>query len=99
MSEPQTVTILQLYPKDMNIYGDWGNTLTLKRRLEWHGYHVELLEYNPGDVLPEDIDLVVGGVRRLGIATVGGSLARAWQCRGAHAQHRRRYSTATGSGG
>lgn len=53
--------ILQLYPRDMNIYGDWGNTLTLQRRAEWHGYEVELLSYNPGDVFPDDIDLVVGG--------------------------------------
>lgn len=53
--------ILQLYPRDMNIYGDWGNTLTLQRRAEWHGYEVELLSYNPGDVFPNNIDLVVGG--------------------------------------
>lgn len=45
----------------MNIYGDWGNTLVLQRRLEWHGYAVELLEYNPGDAFPEGIDLIVGG--------------------------------------
>lgn len=53
--------ILQLYPRDMNIYGDWGNTLVLKRRAEWHGFTVELLEYNPGDIFPEDIDIIVGG--------------------------------------
>ena len=45
----------------MNIYGDWGNTLTLKRRLEWSDYKVNLLEYNPGDTFPTDVDLVVGG--------------------------------------
>jgi CobQ-like glutamine amidotransferase family enzyme len=45
----------------MNIYGDWGNTLVLKRRLEWHGYDVKLLSYNPGDHFPENIDLIVGG--------------------------------------
>ena len=56
-----TINLLQLYPRDMNIYGDWGNTLTLKRRLEWHGYNVNLLEYNPGDMFPDDIDLIVGG--------------------------------------
>ena len=61
MNQQQTIRLLQLNPHDMNIYGDWGNTLTLKRRLEWHGYHVELLDYNPGDVLPEGIDLIVGG--------------------------------------
>jgi CobQ-like glutamine amidotransferase family enzyme len=57
----KTITILQLYPRDMNIYGDWGNTLVLKRRLEWHGYSVNLTEYNPGDTFPADIDLIVGG--------------------------------------
>lgn len=34
----RTVHLVQLYPRDMNIYGDWGNTLTLKRRLEKYGY-------------------------------------------------------------
>ena len=28
------INLLQLYPRDMNIYGDWGNTLVLKKRLE-----------------------------------------------------------------
>ncbi len=57
----KTITLLQLYPRDMNIYGDWSNTLVLKRRLEWHGYRVNLLEYNPGDEFPEQVDLIVGG--------------------------------------
>ena len=57
----KTITLLQLDPRDMNIYGDWGNTLVLKRRLEWHGYRVNLLEYNPGDEFPEQVDLIVGG--------------------------------------
>ena len=26
--------LLQLYPRDMNIYGDWGNTLVLARRAQ-----------------------------------------------------------------
>lgn len=60
MSE-KTLRILQLYPRDMNIYGDWGNTLVLQRRAQWHGYNVELLEYNPGSHFPSDIDIVVGG--------------------------------------
>lgn len=56
-----TITLLQLYPRDMNIYGDWGNTLVLKRRLEWHGYGVNLVAYNPGDEFPKEVDLIVGG--------------------------------------
>lgn len=56
----KTIRLLQLYPRDMNIYGDWGNTQLLNR-LEWSGYKVELLEHNPGDELPSDVDLVIGG--------------------------------------
>ncbi|MFT4187472.1 MAG: glutamine amidotransferase [Aeromicrobium sp.] len=62
MSESKgAVTILQLYPRDMNIYGDWGNVLTLSRRLEWHGYTPVVVGYDPGEAFPEDVDLVVGG--------------------------------------
>ena len=53
--------LLQLYPRDMNIYGDWGNALVLARRAQWAGYDVDLLSYDPGDELPEDVDLLVGG--------------------------------------
>lgn len=60
MSKPQ-LTIVQLYPKIMNIYGDWGNALVLQKRAEWHGYDVELLEYNIGDAFPEKVDIIVGG--------------------------------------
>lgn len=61
MNEAKPITILQLYPRDMNIYGDWGNTLVLKRRLQWHGYEPHLIEYNPGDAFPDDVDIIVGG--------------------------------------
>lgn len=55
------LTILQLYPRDMNIYGDNGNVLVLKQRAEWHGYKVTIVEYNPGDSFPENVDIVIGG--------------------------------------
>lgn len=57
----QSIVLLQLYPLEMNIYGDWGNVLVLKKRLEWHGYSVVLLQHNPGDTFPDKVDLVVGG--------------------------------------
>lgn len=57
----KSIRLLQLYPRDMNIYGDWGNTLVLKRRLQWHDIDVQLLAYNPGDTFPSDINLIVGG--------------------------------------
>ena len=55
------VRLLQLYPREMNIYGDWGNTLTLLKRLEWRGYKVELLEHHPGKPFPKNIDIITGG--------------------------------------
>ena len=55
------IRLLQLYPRDMNIYGDWGNTLVLIRRAQWVGYDVELTSYDPGEELPGEVDLVVGG--------------------------------------
>ncbi|CAM2986785.1 type 1 glutamine amidotransferase [Actinomyces slackii] len=56
-----TIRLLQLYPRDMNIYGDWGNTLVLVRRAQRQGYDVELVSYDPGGELPEGVHLVVGG--------------------------------------
>jgi len=60
-AERKPLKILQLYPGDMNIYGDHGNALVLLRRAQWHGFAAELVEYNQGDVLPGDIDIIVGG--------------------------------------
>lgn len=55
------ITILQLYPKDMNIYGDNGNLQVVVQRLKWYGYTPEVIAYNPGDTLPKHADIVVGG--------------------------------------
>lgn len=57
----QIVIILQLYPRDMNIYGDHGNLLVLQRRLEWYGYEPQIITYNVGDKLPKQADIIVGG--------------------------------------
>jgi len=59
--ELQEITILQLYPRDMNIYGDNGNLQLLVRRLEWYGYTPKVIAYNPGDTLPREVDIVIGG--------------------------------------
>jgi len=45
----------------MNIYGDRGNVLCLKKRLQWYGYEPEIIEYNQGDEFPDDVDIIVGG--------------------------------------
>ena len=63
MSQKRTITILHLYPRDMNIYGDNGNVQVLRKRLEWHGYEPVVIGYNPEDTLPDlaTIDMVIGG--------------------------------------
>lgn len=57
----QTLRILQLYPNEMNIYGDRGNVLTLMRRAEWHGLTPEVIYHNPGKPFPSDVDIIIGG--------------------------------------
>jgi len=63
MSTPaqNPITILQLYPRDMNIYGDQGNLQVIERRLEWYGYTPVVISYNPGDKLPTNVDIIIGG--------------------------------------
>src|SRR5438309_6569626 len=53
--------ILQLYPNEMNIYGDRRNVLTLMRRCEWHGFTPEVIYHDPGKPFPSDVDIIVGG--------------------------------------
>lgn len=61
MTSQKPIRVLHLYPREMNIYGDWGNVLTILRRLEWHGYGTELVTHHPGKAFPSDIDIVIGG--------------------------------------
>lgn len=56
-----TITLVHLYPREMSIYGDLGNTRALASRIRWHGYDVEVVNHNPGDELPAEPHLIVGG--------------------------------------
>jgi CobQ-like glutamine amidotransferase family enzyme len=55
------ITVVQLYPQHMNIYGDHGNALALVRRIEWLGYKPRMIEYNEGDIFPDQCDILLGG--------------------------------------
>jgi len=58
----KTITIAHLYPREMNIYGDMGNIITLVKRLEWRGYRAEVRSLEIGEAFDwEAIDLVFGG--------------------------------------
>ena len=56
-----SLSILHLYPNEMNMYGDYGNLLTLRRRAEWHGYSVTVHYHHPGKKLLTDVDIIIGG--------------------------------------
>ena len=45
----------------MNLYGDHGNILAIKRRCEWRGIKTNIIHYEPGDNIPDDIDIIFGG--------------------------------------
>lgn len=61
MSE-RSLRIAHLYPSQMNIYGDRGNMLAMRRRLEWRGLGAEITEVAPGDDFdPREHDIVFGG--------------------------------------
>lgn len=57
------LSIAHLYPEMLNIYGDYGNVLTIKRRCEWRNIDVELTSIKVGDKIdPEKFDLYfIGG--------------------------------------
>lgn len=57
----KSIHIVHLYPKEMNIYGDTGNTLILRRRLEWRDIDVQVSLVGIGDKIPSDADIILGG--------------------------------------
>ena len=55
------IDIVSLYPKDMNIYGDSGNVLTVERRLALYGYEPRIHAINQNDPWPDHADIILGG--------------------------------------
>jgi len=58
------ITVVHLYPREMNIYGDTGNVIALRRRLEWRGIPVRVDAVGVGDeydLLGADIVVAGGG--------------------------------------
>ena len=57
----KSLHIVHLYPKEMNIYGDTGNTLILRRRLEWRDINAQVTLVGIGEDIPVDADIILGG--------------------------------------
>ena len=59
----QQINILNLYPRQMNMYGDSGNVQVLSQRSTWRGIETNIINFNPGDTAEklEGVDLIIGG--------------------------------------
>lgn len=55
------VNIVHLYPREMNIYGDTGNRIILKKRLEWRGIKTQEYFIGVGEAIPQNADIIIGG--------------------------------------
>lgn len=56
------ISIAHLYPKLLNLYGDLGNVVTLKKRCMWRDIEVEFSEINIGDNIgAHDLYFIGGG--------------------------------------
>ncbi|HEV7173101.1 cobalamin biosynthesis protein CobB [Pedococcus sp.] len=55
------IHVVHLYPREMSIYGDLGNTRCLASRIRRHGYTPVVHQHHPGAAFPEQAHLVVGG--------------------------------------
>ena len=71
------VHIVHLYPQEMNIYGDNGNLLVLKKRLEWRGVRAVIHKVGVGDEIPDKVHIILGGGGQdKGQSLIAGDLAR-----------------------
>ena len=55
------IHLVHMYPREMSIYGDLGNTRCLAARIRRHGYVPVVHQHHPGQPFPEMAHLVVGG--------------------------------------
>jgi len=61
--KPLTLTLGHLYPDQLNLYGDRGNILTLRRRCNQRGIELRVVGLGIGDALaPDEYDMLfIGG--------------------------------------
>lgn len=67
MSSQRSLRIAHLYPELLNLYGDSGNILVLRKRLEWRGIEPDVYEVHVGDtpsLAGVDIVFIGGGSDR-----------------------------------
>lgn len=67
------INILHMYPHEMNIYGDYGNVLCLKRRIAWRGIRVNVFQMHlNGKFTDEKGNIVEKDIKDFDIYFMGG---------------------------
>ena len=63
LAQPLTLTLGHLYPEQLNLYGDRGNIITLRRRCHLRGIELRVVGLGVGDALaPDEYDMLfIGG--------------------------------------
>ena len=61
MTAKGQITLVHLYPREMSIYVDLGNTRCLAARIRRHGYDCVVHDHHPGMPWPEQAHLFMGG--------------------------------------
>jgi CobQ-like glutamine amidotransferase family enzyme len=63
LTQPLTLTLGHLYPEQLNLYGDRGNIITLRRRCQLRGIELRVVGLGVGDALaPDEYDMLfIGG--------------------------------------
>lgn len=72
------VKLFHLYPDAMNLYGDLGNVIAIKKRCEWRGLEFEAVNVKIGDKVDfNDADIIfMGGGQDRGQTTVAADLSK-----------------------
>ena len=56
------LNLIHLYPDEMNLYGDYGNILSIIKRCDWRGIDVKVIKVKKGDPLDlSDADILFMG--------------------------------------
>jgi CobQ-like glutamine amidotransferase family enzyme len=55
------IHVVHLYPREMSIYGDLGNTRCIAARIRRHGYVPVVHQHHPGGDFPAEAHLLLGG--------------------------------------
>lgn len=71
----RAVKILHLYPDRMSIYGDYGNIVSLTKRMEWRNIKYDYTTLSIGDKFDKNYDIIfMGGGQDKGQAYVAQNL-------------------------